>query len=301
MGAKRTERRIKTALAGKPTVIDPDRQTKKQLSHAERFVIQVEMDTGENGEDMFLVILGSRLSEHSDLVEQSMERAQKLRILFVMLDTNINSIIGKITNKPWRSLQRNLFLFDEWSQVDRILHAWRDHLQEERIAAAWVEGNSLFVKSCSLKSYSIEFSKLKSLSLIKSPDREKFQIDQFGRHLYWPDYDIHVDAIDAIRYHTDKKYKKLRDLQDIARNSNYGAAIANLREKHSLTQKDIEELTGLTDRQLRRVEREGHPITIDVAEKLSVAHGMKLNDYLRSVASMLFELTKEKKPSKTKR
>lgn len=59
-----------------------------------------------------------------------------------------------------------------------------------------------------------------------------------------------------------------------------GKAISQVRKAHNLNQNEIE---GLSDRYLRRIEYEGHQVTIDVLKKLAVAHNMNLEDYLTEV------------------
>ncbi len=59
-----------------------------------------------------------------------------------------------------------------------------------------------------------------------------------------------------------------------------GKAISQVRKAHNINQNDIE---GLSDRHLKRIENEGYQVTIDVLKKLAVAHKMNLEDYLAEV------------------
>lgn len=279
----------------KPLIINPDQQARKSLRDANHFVIQVDLKNNSDVSDVFVILSASTFSKHADVLHQVIEHANKLRILFVKWDgsakekdQNVNALLDKLSEAPWNKQQQKIFVFEKWNEVDRVLHAWCDGVQDRTIASAWVDGDTLIVKSCSLKKYQIKFSESRQLSKIAPEDRNQFAISDLGDHLYWgKKYDLHVDIIDVIRYIKEPKYQKLRDVADIARNKGYGEAIAEVRQAHGLTQAEIYEKTGLTDRQLRRIEREGYPLSTQAAEKLAKAHGMQFTEYLNAVSKKL--------------
>ena len=70
-------------------------------------------------------------------------------------------------------------------------------------------------------------------------------------------------------------------------NRRYGEAIKKLRELHPLTQMNIEDKTGLTDRHLRRIEKGETRATSKALEQLAEAHGMSMTDYMNKLAELL--------------
>lgn len=278
----------------KPLIVNPDREARGSLNEANHFVIRVDLESNFDVKDVFVILSANTFSQHAEVLEKVVQRINKLRVFFVKLDgpksetdNRINALLDKLSESPWYKLQPKLFVFQRWEEVNRILNAWCDGAQEESSAAAWVDGEMLLVKSCSLKKYAIKFSELKQLSQIAPENRSKFNISEPGDHLHWKKYDLHIDIIDAIRYAKEPEYRKQRDVADIGRNKGYGEAIADFRQGKGLTQRDICDITGLTERQLRRIEREGYPLSLYAAEKLAQAHKMPLNEYLNAIAKTL--------------
>jgi transcriptional regulator with XRE-family HTH domain len=76
--------------------------------------------------------------------------------------------------------------------------------------------------------------------------------------------------------------RKRARLDSIRNNESIGAAIRELRQSNNIT---AGEINGISDRQVRRIER-GHSVPRSATlEKLASAHGMILKDYLDSLAS----------------
>lgn len=66
-----------------------------------------------------------------------------------------------------------------------------------------------------------------------------------------------------------------------------GKAISAVRKAHKLTQNEI---NGISDRHLRRIENEGQQPTLDTLKKLSTSHGLDLEKYLTQVNEALKQL-----------
>ena len=69
-------------------------------------------------------------------------------------------------------------------------------------------------------------------------------------------------------------------------NERYGAAIRRIREERGL---GITEIPSLSEKQLRRIERDECRLTSNAAKELARAHGMTPNEYLQKVAEALSE------------
>ena len=86
-------------------------------------------------------------------------------------------------------------------ELNKILLARHDGVEDDTIAAAWVEVDRLIIESCAIKRYSVPFMSIPALAKIAANDRTKFEIHEFGNYLYWPNYDVHLN-IESIKHHT---------------------------------------------------------------------------------------------------
>jgi hypothetical protein len=273
------------ARMSKPLIIMPDMKAKEHFvqPHLFRFATEGKNITANDTAILVLPLslLSTRTKSEFDL----------FKAIFVKSDVNANAIFDKIGSKDARF---KFYIFDKWQELNRILLAWHDGVEDDTIAAAWIEVDRLIIESCAIKRYSVAFKSIPALAKIAANDRAKFRLHEFGNYLHWPNYDIHLN-IESIKYHTDKKYREEKAFELIAYNKDYGRAIAELRKQHGLTQKHIEQLSDLSARQLYRVESAGHRPTITVLEKLAHAHKLKLNDYLNALAETIQE-RKSKRP-----
>lgn len=106
-----------------------------------------------------------------------------------------------------------------------------------------------------------------------------FEIDEDGSYLYWQSVDLHLD-LEEIKAAVDPEFKEQLLLNKLEYGKSFGKAIATVRKAQHLNQNKID---GISDRHLRRIENEGAPPTLDVLKKLSIAHGLDLEDYLTLV------------------
>lgn len=109
-------------------------------------------------------------------------------------------------------------------------------------------------------------------------EQQRFEVDVDGSHLYWPSADLHL-GVSQILQNADPMY-----LADIAIERNgqdhTGAALRRLREEHGLRQADI---TGLSERQVRRIEDGISRLRVETAEKFATAFGIDLGVLLDQV------------------
>jgi hypothetical protein len=96
----------------------------------------------------------------------------------------------------------------------------------------------------------------------------------FDVHLGWEQFEQFVNP-EAAR----KAMQKSHEF-----NERYGSAIRHLREKAAIAATSI---PGLSNKQLRRIERGESRATSNALEKLAKAHSLELNDYLERLAQAL--------------
>jgi hypothetical protein len=166
------------------------------------------------------------------------------------------------------------------SLVQRWLTLLARNSTAQRIVDAWREDDTFVIMSPSFKRLETPLSKLPSLHGKSRKALEKFEIDEDGSFVYWPDLDVHlgwdqflqaVDPIAALKARQESEFFNIR----------YGATIKALRERSRLRQADI---PGLAARQLGRIEKGECRATHAALSALAEAHGMVLNDYLGELA-----------------
>ena len=163
--------------------------------------------------------------------------------------------------------------------VDRIKLAWKWESEDELIATAKASENILIVMGCDLNFWQVSFEDIPCINKLPLSERTNFEIDRDGSYLHWQWNDVHIDLED-IKAAVDPEFKNQLYLEKLKYDRSLGKAISQVRKAHNLNQNEIE---GLSDRHLRRIENEGYQVTIDVLKKLAVAHNMNLEDYLAEV------------------
>jgi hypothetical protein len=199
-----------------------------------------------------------------------------------------NSIILQIFNGEKTNIT---FLSYEYKQdktvVDRIKQAWKWESEDELIATAKVSENILIVMGCDLNFWQVSFEAIPCLNKLPLSERTNFEIDPDGSYLHWQWNDIHVD-LEEIKAAVDPEFKNQLYFEKLKYDRSLGKAISQVRKAHNLNQNEIE---GLSDRHLRRIENEGYQVTIDVLKKLDLAHDMNLEDYLAEVTRHIDNIT----------
>jgi len=230
--------------------------------------------------NVFVLVPATGLPDVSEFVSVANRRHQ-LRALFVRDDTNARWLPHWFERAGLRTL-RNTLVHSDATVPRRVLTAWLHGAQNELIADASVADARLFVLSCALDRYEVQFDQVPAMKSIPQAQRSTCEVDEDGSYIHWPGPDIHVD-LDAIRAALDPESRAKAEAAKITRDERYGAAIAKLRVAMSLKQADIR---GLSERHVRRIEK-GEGTTSEALRRLAEAHGMSLDEYLREVAAIL--------------
>lgn len=279
-------------VGAKPVIIDPERTMREKLSHSEHFVFRIDASDRDRLRDTFLVLSSSTLNKYADLLIRSIKALSKLRIVFVLMDTEFDTFFDKVAELKVSSVLSKMFRVDQPKQIDRVLHAWCDGLQTLRFADARVEGSKLIAKACDLSRYEVDLSDLPLLRDIAPEQLQKPLLDASGTKLKWDKHHIDID-FDTVRYHADSKYRRERDIDALEYYPNYGDAIRKLREELGLTQEGIAIDTGISTRQLSRVENSEQRPTIKLIDKLARAHDLNFGEYLQRLIKISSDLEGE--------
>jgi hypothetical protein len=172
------------------------------------------------------------------------------------------------------------FIADDAAIVRRIARAHHFGAQSQLIASAAIEGATLVVWSCEPRRYVVPLETISPLARLTPAGVAQFDINDSGSRIHWPEGDVDLD-LDALRTYSDPKLRKRKERERREWLARFGDGVRALREEHELRQIDI---TGLTERQVRRIEAGESVPHGETLGKLATAHGMTSNEYLRALA-----------------
>jgi hypothetical protein len=284
--------KTKTArVPAKIVVIDPERSMFDKLSHSERFLFRVKPAARDCQRDAFLILPATALRKQAELLRRCGRELSRLRLVFVLMDTDFDAFFDKLAELKIGSLLARILRVGEPAQVDRVLHAWCDGLQKQRFADARLEGSRLVAKACDLSRYEIDLAGLRIFAHLDLSRLPKPSIDSAGVKLIWASEQTKLD-FDTVRYQADPKYRIEKDLATLEYYPNFGAAVRKLREEMKLTQEAVSGRTGFSTRHLSRIENSEQTPTAKMLEKLSGAHGLTYHEYIERLLCLCSDLGK---------
>jgi len=152
--------------------------------------------------------------------------------------------------------------------------------EAELIASVVIEDGKLIVWSCEPRRFEVAVAEIPVLAGMSSDALVKFDLSASGSRMRWPASDVDIN-LDTIREYADPEVRREHEARARQEAARYAGAIRAFREERGLKQSDI---TGLTDRQVRRLE-EGETVPrIGTLRTLASAHGMSVDDYLGELA-----------------
>ena len=243
-------------------------------------------DEPKQGENLFGNVLvlaaASELPQLASFLHSANSR-HHLRALLVR-DDEPEWIPQLLSRANVRALRNMLVTSGEDVEVPRrVLSAWTLGAPGEMIADARAvgDGKRLLVVSCAMDQTECPFEEVPALAQLSEEERREFEVAGDGSYLYWPVSGVDLD-LEALRYYAgEASHRRRADRERLAREEHFGAAVAAVRTRHELRQKDV---AGLSARQVRRIEKGESYASTDTLEKLADAHGLEMNEYLERVA-----------------
>lgn len=164
--------------------------------------------------------------------------------------------------------------------IERLVSGLAAAGEAQIIVDAWIENEQLCLLSPNFVRLEVP---LQTLTRLIGADRSRvrsFQIDDDGRYLHWPHADAHLgwEQLQQLVEPTSALAAAQRSKKF---NERYGAAIRSLREERRLKQSEI---SGITERHLRRIEHGEQAASKAVLEALATASSMSLAEYLDALA-----------------
>lgn len=164
--------------------------------------------------------------------------------------------------------------------VRRMVRARLSGAERSLISSATLDGDTLTVWSCEPKRFAVRVSEVPALASMAPKDLANFTVSKSGSRIHWDQGDVDLN-LDSFRYYADPEAKHEQDKARREDATKYADAIRRFREERGLTQ---EAIAGLTDRQVRRLERGENTPQTGTLRKLASAHGLGLDEYMAELA-----------------
>ena len=218
---------------------------------------------------------------------RSLTHRQKNFLLFAD-DLPAEALPDRVTKLGLRDLRRiHLSHKKTLSDQNHLVQRWlsvlaRDNAQD-RIAEAWWDGDDLVVISPHFERLQVPVSKIPSLRKTPRTELGRFEIDEDGSYIYWPSVDIHLGWNQLAQAANPEMALKARQ-KEAEFNRRYGVAIRTMREVRGLRQSDI---SGISSKQVGRIEKGDCRATHRALSVLAKAHGMSTLDYVNQLAATI--------------
>lgn len=170
----------------------------------------------------------------------------------------------------------------------RLLVSQKRRLPEEGIVDAYALGDELVLVLGDLTVRSFPSDQVPRLADRGRKALQGFEIDSDGSYLRWPDMDVDL-GVSSLLQAVDPTYLADVEIERIAEEDT-GAAIRAMREERGLRQKDI---SGLGERQVRRLETGESRLTAAAAREFAESFDLSLDRFLELLGQRLGKQEKE--------
>jgi hypothetical protein len=156
-------------------------------------------------------------------------------------------------------------------------------LQPGRILDARIEDGVLHLISPNFDRLEVPITKIPEFAKGDSSKIQKFEIDEDGSFIYWPEFDAHLGWAQLQQLvNPEAALKAFQESREF--NNRYGKAVQKIRELAGLKSSAI---SGISEKQLRRIENGECQLTSNAIEVLSQAHKLAPNEYMMKLAEAL--------------
>jgi len=166
--------------------------------------------------------------------------------------------------------------------VKRLVIALKRPAPWEGILDAYVLGDALAVVLGDMSEREFPIGRLPRIRRFESAVVGRFEIDSAGSYLYWPDHDVHMgpsqmlQAVDPM-YLSDVEIRRYRT-------ERVSLALFDMRNARQLKQTEI---PGLSERHVRRLEKEKVRLTVEAATRFASAFAMTLPEFLEELSERM--------------
>jgi hypothetical protein len=237
-----------------------------------------------------IFITSSRDLDES-FVEMFRKRAtQESRLLIFNEGISIDRLLSRIWDLQIRTPERCYVVegnfgagkTDALACLKRFVATLESNEEQDRIFDAGIEKEILRVVSPRFVRLEVPISRIPPLKNAKTAQILNFEIDGDGSFIYWPDLDVHLGWRELQQLVNPEAALKAEQ-KNSEFNQRYGRAVQKLREAAGLRRGDI---SGLSEKQLGRIEKGECRLTTNAIEALSKAHKLDRNEYMKKLANV---------------
>lgn len=171
------------------------------------------------------------------------------------------------------------------SAAKRALIALRRERAWETIVDAYVLNHCLVVVLGDLSIREFPCERLPGVSRLSKEEFASFEMDSSGSFLYWPSVNVHLgpsqmlQAVDPMHLADVEIHRYALEKTSVA--------LLRMRERRQLKQSGI---SGLSERQVRRLEKEESRLTMDACMKYATAFDQGLDEFVKELSKTVGEL-----------
>ena len=230
----------------------------------------------------------SSLGEIPERVPREAQTGSSGRHLLFAESLPVEAIASRLVSLGVKSAQRLHIARKETSQeitelLFRVFAGTVEDDSSKRIADAWIEDGRLVLLAPTFRRIAVPLELLEKYIGHDIEEVRNFEIDEDGSFLFWPHADVHLGWEQLVALVDPREILRAKQNTD-AFNATYGAAIRAMREENDLRQSDIK---GLTERNLRRIEKGELRASKNALEALAAAHNLNVGEYMDAIAKRL--------------
>ncbi len=169
--------------------------------------------------------------------------------------------------------------------VKRLVVALRRPAPLEGILDAYVLGHSLVEVLGDMSVRQIPIQWLPRVGELEPAEFGRFEIDSAGSYMYWPDPDVHMGSSQMLQA-VDPMYLADVEIRRYAM-ARVSLALLDMRNDRHLKQTEI---PGLSERHVRRLEKEKVRLTVGAATRFASAFDMTLPEFLDELSERITAL-----------
>lgn len=204
----------------------------------------------------------------------------------VVLDVPEQAVLRLASRLRLHKPDRRLHVCRDPSVVKRLVIALKRPAPWEGILDAYVLQDSLVMVLGDMSVRTFPVGRLPKVRQFEPDVVRRFEIDSSGSYLHWPDPDVHMGPSQMLQA-VDPAH--LADVE-IRRYEieNVSQALLDMRHGRQLKQTEI---PGLSERHVRRLEKEEIRLTVDAANKFARAFELKLAEFMDELSGRITDLS----------
>lgn len=203
----------------------------------------------------------------------------------VVLDVPEQAVLRLASRLRLHKPDQRLQVCRDPSVVKRLVIALKRSVPWEGILDAYVLEDSLVVVLGDMSVRRFPFGKLPKVRRFEPAVARQFEIDSAGSYLHWPDGEVHMGPSQMLQA-VDPAYLSEVEIRRYQM-ENVSQALFDMRNDRRLKQTEI---PGLSERHVRRLEKEGVRLTVEAANRFADAFDLTLSEFLDELSDRITAL-----------